>query len=87
MRTVIDFEKGCFATCSSRMALVSADTQDKLLLEIQELPAFRGTELICLQAVFLKERNRTKKKPSQQIAETVIQFYQNVNYRFIKLCS
>ena len=57
VRTVIDFEKGCFETCSSRMALVSADYQGELLLEIQDLPAFAGTELVCLQVVFFGERN------------------------------
>ena len=57
VRTVIDFEKGCFETQSSRMGLVSADNQGELLLEIQELPMVSGTELVCLQVVFLKEQN------------------------------
>lgn len=57
VRTVIDFEKGCFETCSSGMVLVSTGTQDELLLETRELPTFRGTELICLQVVFFGERD------------------------------
>lgn len=57
VRTVIDFEKGCFETHSSRMGLVSADNQGELLLDIQELPMVSGTELVCLQVVFLKEHN------------------------------
>jgi hypothetical protein len=57
VRAVIDFEKDCFETSSSRMAVVSCDNQDELFLEIQELPACAGIELVCLQVVFLKEQN------------------------------
>lgn len=57
IRTVIDFDQGCFETSSSRMTLVSPESKEERSLVICEIPTCVGIELICLQVVFFAERN------------------------------
>lgn len=61
VRSVIDFEKGCFETRASRMVLVSKAGpflhRQELSLSIDELPLMPGTEIVCLQVLFFEERD------------------------------
>jgi hypothetical protein len=56
-RAVLDFEKECYDTRSSRMAIVSSGETDGVSLNLTPAPAVAGTEIICLQVVFFREEN------------------------------
>lgn len=59
VRTVIDFEKGCYETYSSRMALVSRDAPKEVTLTIHATHQLKGRviEFCCLQVLFFEEVN------------------------------
>jgi hypothetical protein len=67
VRTVIDFEKGCFQTSASQMYIQCRDAmprvQNVMLHQpkdaIHGIPKLEGTEIICLQVLFFKEQNGT----------------------------
>lgn len=57
VRTLIDFERGCFETAASHMQLISSETSPYKALEIPAVSMQTGIELICLQVLFFREEN------------------------------
>ena len=67
VRTVIDFEKGCFQTSASQICIHRRDAMPRVqsaMLHTPKdaghcIPKLEGTEIICLQVLFFTEQNGT----------------------------